>query len=73
MINRETANEMRRQHIMQIAIDHGIYTDHRSDGVCQQLLDEGWLERAEPIARRPHVSRDHAYLPTERAAEEWNK
>ena len=49
-----------------------MYTDHVSDGVCEQLLSEGWLERAQPLAPRPHVSRSSAYLPTEKAVQEWN-
>ncbi len=64
--------ERRRQQVMRGAIADGIFTDHQSDGVCEQLLGEGWLERAAPIALRPHVNRAHAYLPTEKAVTEWN-
>ncbi len=64
--------EMRRRQVMRGALADGIFTDHQSDGVCKQLLNEGWLERAEPIPLRPHVSRAQAYLPTEKAIAEWN-
>jgi hypothetical protein len=47
-------------------------TDHASDGVCEELLREGWLERAPAIPARPHVNRASAYLPTEKATEQWN-
>jgi hypothetical protein len=57
---------------MKAAILDGIVTDHQSDGICQQLLSEGWLERAADIAKRPHVNRAHAYLPTEKAVNDWN-
>ncbi len=64
--------EMQRRQVMKIAIIDGIFTDHQSDGICQTLLSEGWLERAETLAPRPHVSRANAYLPTEKAIEEWD-
>jgi len=64
--------ELRRQQVMKAAILDGIFTDHQSDGICQQLLSEGWLERAAPIAKRPHVNRADAYLPTEKAVNDWN-
>lgn len=64
--------QMRRRRIMKAALEEGIFTDHQSDGICEQLLSEGWLERAAPIAQRPHVSRALAYLPTEKAVAEWN-
>jgi hypothetical protein len=57
---------------MKVALGEGIFTDHQSDGVCQQLLREGWLERAAPLARRPHISRAATYLPTDKAVTEWN-
>jgi hypothetical protein len=57
---------------MKAAILDGIVTDHQSDGICQQLLREGWLERAAAIAKRPHVNRASAYLPTEKAVNDWN-
>ena len=63
--------EMRRRQIMRVALGDGIFTDRLSDGVCEQLLNEGWLERATPIALRPHVSRSPAYLPTEKAVHKW--
>lgn len=66
-------NEMRRQHVMRVALESGIVTDHMSDDICEQLLVEGWLERAEPIARVPRRNRAPAYLPTEKAANEWNQ
>ena len=57
---------------MRAALGDGIFTDRLSDGVCEQLLREGWLERATPLTPRPHVSRSPAYLPTEKAVHEWN-
>ncbi len=65
-------DDMRRQQIMRVAIEEGIFTDHQSDGICEQLLSEGWLERAASLPLRPHVSRSNAYLPTEKAVAEWN-
>ncbi len=65
--------EMRRQQVMRGAIADGIFTDHQSDGICEQLRREGWLERAAPIAWRRNVSRAATYLPTEKAVTEWNK
>ena len=64
-------NELRRQQVMRNAVIDGIVTDHSGDGVLQQLLKEGWLERAEVLPPRPHVSRSPAYLPTEKAMQEW--
>jgi hypothetical protein len=64
--------ELRRQQVMNAALLDGIVTDHQSDGICQQLLSEGWLELAAPLAKRPHVNRAHAYLPTEKAVNDWN-
>lgn len=64
--------EKRTRQIMRVALGEGIVTDHISDGACEQLLREGWLERAAPVAPRPHVSRSPAYLPTEKAIHEWN-
>jgi hypothetical protein len=64
--------ELRRNQVMKAAILDGIFTDHQSDGVCQQLTREGWLERAAPIAKRPHVNRADAYLPTDKAINEWD-
>lgn len=64
--------EARRQQVMKIAVAEGIVTDRQTDGICTQLLSEGWLELAAPISRRPHVTRAHAYLPTEKAMNEWN-
>jgi len=63
---------LRRQQVMKLAIVDGIFTDHLSDGVCEKLLGEGWLERADPLPVRPHVNRAHAYLPTEKAVQDWN-
>ncbi len=64
--------ELRRNQVMKAAILDGIFTDHLSDGICQQLASEGWLEHAAPIAKRPHVNRADAYLPTDKAINEWN-
>jgi hypothetical protein len=58
---------------MRTAVADGIVTDRVSDGVCEQLVSEGWLERAESIAVRPHVNRANAYLPTDKAMREWNQ
>ena len=66
------ANELRRRQIMRAAIADGIVTDRISDGVCEQLLSEGWLERAVKLPRRPHVMSSSAYLPTEKALQDWN-
>ncbi len=65
------AAQSRRLQVMKSALADGIFTDHMSDGVCEQLLSEGWLERAAVIAARPHVNRANAYLPTDKALEQW--
>jgi hypothetical protein len=65
------ATDLRRKQVMRVALAEGMFTDRISDGVCEQLVREGWLERLEQIAKRPHVSRSSAYLPTEKALEEW--
>ncbi len=65
------AIDLRRKQVMRVALADGMFTDRISDGVCEQLLSEGWLERLAKIAKRPHVSRSCAYLPTEKALEEW--
>ncbi len=63
--------EMRRRQVMRGAIADGIFTNHQSDGICEQLRGEGWLEPAEPIVWRRNVSRASAYVPTEKALTEW--
>lgn len=72
LLNQLASNERRRRQVMRVAISDGIFTDHNSDGVCEQLLGEGWLERAEPIPPRPHISNAPTYLPTDRAVQDWN-
>jgi hypothetical protein len=71
LLNQLKTIELRRKHVMKVAVVDGIFTDHLSDGVCQQLVREGWLERADPIPQRPHISRNPAYLPTEKAIQSW--
>ncbi len=65
--------QRRKEHVMRVAVAEGIYTDHMSDGVCQQLRDDGWLEQAASITGRRHVSRDQAYLPTDKAIDAWKE
>ena len=72
LLNQLASNERRRRQVMRVAISDGIFTDHNSDGVCEQLLGEGWLERADPIPQRPHISHAPVYLPTDRAVQDWN-
>ena len=71
LLNRATTTKLHRKHVMEAAIRDGMITDHLSDGVCEQLLKEGWLEHADPTPVRPHLSRAHAYLPTENAVQNW--
>lgn len=72
LLNQLESSKRRRKHVMREAIDEGIFTDHESDGVCEQLLGEGWLERAAPIPLRRRVTHAPVYLPTERAVQDWN-
>lgn len=67
-----STTRLRANHIMEAALQEGIFTDHIRDGVCEELLSDGWLERAAPIAPRPHVNRTGTYLPTEKAVTDWN-
>lgn len=71
LLNQLVSNERRRKQVMRVAIADGIFTDHNSDGVCEQLLGEGWLERAAPIPLRRRISHAPVYLPTEKALQEW--
>jgi hypothetical protein len=71
LLNQLVSNERRRKQVMRVAMSDGIYTDHNSDGVCQQLVGEGWLEHAAPISQRRRVSHAPVYLPTDKAVEEW--
>ena len=44
-MNRQSSTtRLRKRHIMKVALGDGIFTDHISDGVCEQLLIEGWLD-----------------------------
>ncbi len=63
--------EQHRALVMKSALADGMFTDRSRDGVCEELCSEGWLERAAPIASRPHVNRGPAYLPTEKAELSW--
>jgi|SRR5664279_2903880 len=71
LLNQVNTTNLHRKHIMEVAIRDGMITDHISDGVCEQLLKEGWLEQAGPTLLRPHVNRAQAYLPTENAVQNW--
>jgi hypothetical protein len=72
LLNQLASNERRRKQVMRLAISEGIFTDHNSDGVCEQLLGEGWLERAAPMPPRRHTLFAPVYLPTEKAIQDWN-
>lgn len=63
--------QSRRRQVMRSALADGMITDRIRDGICEQLVSEGWLERAAAISIRPHVNRANAYLPTERAVQDW--
>lgn len=64
--------QMRRQHVMRVATGDGIVTDHVRDGVCEQLVIEGWLVGAETLPRRAGRRVDRVYLPTDKAVEGWH-
>jgi hypothetical protein len=56
---------------MKSAVADGIFTDHIRDGVCEQLVTEGLLIRADPLPRRHVKSIQQVYVPTEQAVQEW--
>src|SRR5579871_312225 len=56
LLKQADAISRRRAHVMNVALVDGMITDHISDGVCEQLVKEGWLEHVSRIAARPHVN-----------------
>lgn len=72
LLNRLTSLEARRQHVMKTAVEDGIFTDRIRDGVCEQLVTEGWLIRADPLPRRYVRTAQQVYLSTEKAIQDWN-
>ena len=71
LLKQSDAINRRRAHVMSVALVDGMITDHISDGVCEQLVKEGWLEHVNRIASRPHVNNGGGYLPTDKAVQEW--
>jgi uncharacterized caspase-like protein len=71
LLTRLTSLEARRQQVMKSAVADGIFTDHIRDGVCEQLVTEGLLIRADPLPRRHVKSIQQVYVPTEQAVQEW--
>ncbi len=71
LLNQVMVVKRRREHVMNVALAEGMITDHVSDGVCEQLVKEGWLEHADQQAMRPHVNVAAAYLPTDKAVQDW--
>lgn len=67
-----TSLEVRRQQVMDKAVEYGIVTDHMRDGVCEQLVSEGWLERAEPLPRAHVRPTNPLYLLTEAGSQAWD-
>jgi hypothetical protein len=65
------ASERRRKQVMRAAIGEGMVTDHLGDGLCQQLVKEGWLQPAEAVPLRRGMNRSKAYLPTDKAVQDW--
>jgi hypothetical protein len=65
------ASERRRKQVMRAAIGEGMFTDHFGDGLCQQLVKEGWLQPADAVPLRRGMNRAKAYLPTEKAVQDW--
>jgi hypothetical protein len=72
LLSRLTSLEARREHVMKNAVVHGIFTDHVRDGVCEQLVAEGWLVRADPLPRRHVRVVQQVYLSTEKAVQNWD-
>jgi hypothetical protein len=72
LLSRLTSLEARRQHVMKNAVVDGIFTDHIRDGVCEQLVTEGWLIRADPHPRGRLKVAQQVYLSTEKAVQDWN-
>jgi hypothetical protein len=70
LLHRQSSFEARKLNVMRAAVMDGIFTDHLRDGVCQELVTEGWLVRAEAISRRGNRATSPTYLPTELAAQE---
>ena len=69
LLHRQTSFEARKQYIMNRAVKDGIVTDRLRDGVCQELVTEGWLVPAEANIRRSNRVGYPTFLPTDRALE----
>ncbi|MBC7811055.1 MAG: hypothetical protein H7175_07915 [Burkholderiales bacterium] len=66
-----TSLDVRRQQVMDKAVADGTVTDYMRDGVCEQLVAEGWLQRAEPLPHAHIRPTNPLYLLTEIGSEAW--
>jgi len=72
LLGQLTSLEERRQNVMKIAVENGVVTDDVRDGICEQLVTEGWLTRAGALFGGPAKPTDPTYLITEKANQDWH-
>jgi hypothetical protein len=73
LLGRLNSLQTRREQVMKSVVEEGNFLDHIFDGVCEQLVAEGWLSRAEPLSRYSPKVEQRIYFSTEKAAQDWNQ
>jgi hypothetical protein len=72
LLSQLTSLAERRQDVMNNAFANGAVTDNIRDGICEQLMAEGWLVRAAVVMNGDVKSPERVYLLTDKANSDWH-